>query len=335
MTHKDVINQIKAGHYSPIYFLHGDEPFYIDEIVNHVAKNVLEESERDFNQTILYAKDTQPVQVVDAAARLPMMAERQVVIVKEAQEYKKGSQWEVFEKYFTSPSPQTVLVFAHKYKKFDKRSKIYKLLAKNALVFESNGVKDYELPKWVRSYVQDKKQQITDKGIALICEFVGNDLSRLSNELEKLFLLVDEGGQITENDIEKNIGISKDYNVFELVNAVLDTDFPKAVKIIDYFHKNPKAAHITVVVSNLLNLYQRLFKVHFLKTNDPRQIATALKIHPYPAKELLAKKTKHPPKIISRNFNILREYDLLAKGVRASGTADSALMKELVFKLLH
>lgn len=335
MTHTDVIQNIKNEHYSPIYLLHGDEPFYIDQIVNYIAENVLDEGERDFNQSILYAKDTQPIQVVDAAVRLPMMAERQVVIVKEAQEFKKGSQWEIFEQYFTSPSPQTILVFAHKYKKFDKRSRMYKLMAKNAVVFESNGVKDYELPKWVREYVLSKKKQISDKGVALICEFVGNDLSRLSNELEKLFLLVEEGAQITEKDIEKNIGISKDYNVFELVNAVLDTDFAKAIKIIEYFHRNPKAAHITVVISNLLNLYQRLFKVHFLKTNDPRQIATALKIHPYPAKELLTKKSKHPPKIISRNFSILRDYDLTAKGVGSSGQENAALMKELVYKLLH
>ncbi len=335
VTHQDVIQNIKGGHYHPIYLLHGEEPFYIDEIVNYISNNALDESERDFNQTILYAKDTQPIQVVDTASRLPMMAERQVVIVKEAQEFKKSSQWEVFEQYFSAPSPQTILVFAHKYKKFDKRSKMYKLLAKNALIFESKGVKDYELPKWVRTYVQSKNQQITDKGIALICEFVGNDLSRLSNELEKLFLLVEEGVQITGKDIEKNIGISKDYNVFELVNAVLDTDFPKAIKIIEYFHRNPKAAHITVVVSSLLNLYQRLFKVHFLKTNDPRHVASALKIHPYPAKELLTKKSKHPPKIISRNFNILREYDLMSKGVGVSGVEGSALMKELVYKLLH
>jgi len=335
MTYNEILNSLKKKNYSPIYFLHGEEPFYIDKIVDFIAKNVLEESEKDFNQTILYAKDTPPISVVDAATRLPMMAEKQVVIVKEAQEYKKATQWEVFEQYFTSPSEETILVFAHKYKKFDKRSKIYKLLAKRAELFESAGVKDYELPKWVRNYVIEKKQQISDKAVALICEFVGNDLSRMSNELEKLFLLVDEGVQIGEKDIEKNIGISKDYNVFELVNAVLDKDFNKALKIINYFDKNPKAAHITVVIANLLTLYQRLFKVHFLKTNDPRTVATALKIHPYPAKEMVGKKAKHPPKIISRNFNILREYDLMAKGVGSSGGSGSELMKELIFKLLH
>ena len=335
MTYKDVIKNIKNKQFSPIYLLHGEEPFYIDKIVNYISNNVLEESERDFNQTIVYAKDTPPIQVVDAASRLPMMAERQVVIVKEAQEYSKVSQWEIFESYFTAPSPDTVLVFAFKYKKFDKRSRMYKLLAKTAFVYESTGVKDYELGKWIRSYVTEQKQQITDKGVALIAEFVGNDLSRLANELEKLFSLVEKGQQITEKDIEKNIGINKDYNVFELVNAVLEKDFQKALKIINYFEQNPKAAHIITVISNLLTLYQRLFKIHFLKSNDPRQIASILKIHPYPAKEMLSKKGKHPPKIISRNFNILREYDLMAKGVEASGMPDAALMKEMVFRLLH
>ncbi len=335
MTFAETLNHLKKKDFSPIYFFHGEEPFYIDKLVNYIANNAIDESEKDFNQTILYAKDTQPISIVDSATRLPMMAEKQVVIVKEAQEYKKASQWEAFEGYFTAPSPSTILVFAHKYKKFDKRSRMYKLLNKSAVIFESTGVKDYELLNWVRNYVKEQKQQISDKALALICEFVGNDLSRMSNELEKLFLLVDEGSQINEKDIEKNIGISKDYNVFELVNAVLDKNFTKALKIINYFDKNPKAAHITVVIANLITLYQRLFKVHFLKTNDPRQIATTLKIHPFPAKEMLSKKAKHPPKIITRNFSILREYDLMSKGVGTTGIQSSELMRELIFKLLH
>jgi DNA polymerase-3 subunit delta len=264
-----------------------------------------------------------------------MMAERQVVIVKESQEYKSSSQWEIFEKYFESPAPNTVLVFAYKYKKFDKRSRVYKILKKNAIIFESSGVKDWELSKWVKDYLQEKRHNISDKAVALLVEFIGNDLSRISNELEKLFILVDEGQQINEKHIEANIGISKDYNVFELVNAVMEKDSKKALRIVNYFSKNPKATHITVVLSNLLNLYQRLFKVHFLKTDNPSAVASALKIAPYPAKLVLSNKRKHPPKIISRNFGILREYDLLAKGVGSSGIEQSELMKELIFKLLH
>lgn len=335
MSHLDIISSLKKKDFKPIYFLNGEEPYYIDKIVDYISEHVLEESEKDFNQTVLYAKDSPPINVVDSATRLPMMAERQVVIVKEAQEYKNSSQWEVFEKYFESPAPDTILVFAYKYKKFDKRSKIYKILKKNAVIFESTGVKEWQLGTWVKDYLKEKNHKISDKAVALLVEFIGNDLGRISNELEKLFILVDEGDQINEKHIETNIGISKDYNVFELVNAVMEKDSKKALRIVNYFSKNPKATHITVVLSNLLNLYQRLFKVHFLKSDNPATVASALKIAPYPAKLVLTNKRKHPPKIISRNFGILREYDLLAKGVGSSGVEQSELMKELVFKLLH
>ncbi|MGB1104636.1 MAG: DNA polymerase III subunit delta [Crocinitomicaceae bacterium] len=335
MTHKDIIKQLKSGNPKPIYFLHGEEPFYIDQIVKVATTAILGEGERDFNQTVVYAKDTPPIDVLDAATRLPMMSERTVVVVREAQEYKKASQWEVFEKYFESPSPTTVLVFAHKYKKFDKRSRIYKILKKDAVIFESEGVKDYHLGKWIGDYIKAKNYQITDKATALLAEFLGNDLSRISNELEKLFLLIEPGEQINEKHIEKNIGISKDYNVFELVNAVLEKNAVKANKIVKYFGQNPKAAHITIVLANLHSLFSRLFKAHFAGTDDPRKLAALLKIHPYPAKELLLNKRKHPARTISKNFSLLREYDLLAKGVNNSSTPENELLKELIFKLLH
>lgn len=335
MTHQEIIAQFKNKELRPIYFLHGEEPYYIDKIVDFAVKNILSESERDFNQTVLYAKDTQQIDVIDAATRLPMMSDKQVVIIKEAQEYKKASQWEMFEKYFESPSPSTVLIFAHKYKKFDKRSKIFKILKKNAIIFESEGVKEYQLGSWIKEYITTKKYQITEKAIALIVEFIGNDLSRIANELDKLFILIPPTEQINEKHIERHIGISKDYNVFELINAVLVKDVLKANKIVQYFGQNPKATHITAVISNLHALYQRLFKVHFAKTEDPRQIAALLSIHPYPAKELVLHKRKHPAKLISRNFSLLREYDMLAKGVGNSSTPENELLKELIYKLLH
>jgi DNA polymerase-3 subunit delta len=334
VTYEEIIKQLKSKTLHPIYFLHGEEAFYIDSIVDTAVNSILEESERDFNQTILYAKDTAPIAVVDDAMRLPMMSEYQVVVLKEAQNY-KSNQWEVFEKYFESPSPTTVLIIAHKYKKLDKRSRIYKILKKNAVIFESELVKDYKLQAWISAYVKSKKFKITDKAIALVAEFVGNDLGRVVNELEKLFIVIKDGEEINEKHIEKHIGISKDYNVFELVNAILERDIVKANKIIKYFGENPKATHITVILGSLYGLYARLFKAHFAKTNDPNQLAVALKIHPFPAKELLKNKRKHPAKIISRNFSILREYDLLAKGVGNSSTPDAELMKELVYKLLH
>ncbi len=335
MTFDEIINQLKSGVFKPVYFLHGLEPYYIDQIVDLAANSILDEGERDFNQTIVYAKDTAPIDVLDAATRLPMMSEHQVVIVKEAQEYKKSAQWDVFEQYFESPSKSTVLIFAHKYKKFDKRSRAYKILKKNAVIFESEGVKDYQLDGWITNYIREKKYQITAKATALLVEFIGNDLARVANELEKLFILIPQDEQINEKHIEKHIGISKDYNVFELVNAILEKDVLKANKIIRYFGQNPKATHITIILANLHTLYQRLFKAHFSKTEDPRQLASLLGIHPYPAKEILLNKRKHPAKIISRNFSLLRKYDLMAKGVDNVGVPENELLKELVYKLLH
>ncbi|WP_027419998.1 DNA polymerase III subunit delta [Crocinitomix catalasitica] len=339
MSYLDVIKQIKTGPLKPIYFLNGEEPFFIDEIVNYAAQNILDESERDFNQTVFYAKDTPPISVVDSATRLPMMSERQVVIVKEAQEYSSAKDWEALEKYLEKPAASTVLIFAYKYKKFDKRSRVYKILKKNAEIFESELVKDYQLGGWIKSYIKTKKYQITEKATALLVEFIGNDLSRIVNELQKLFIMVprSEGNspQITEAHIEKHIGISKDYNVFELTNAILDKDIVKANKIVKYFGQNPKAAHITVVLSNLHTLYQRLFKAHFAKTEDPKQFAALISIHPYPAKEILLKRRNHPAKIISRNFSYLREYDLLSKGVGQASVPENELLRELVYKLLH
>ena len=335
MTYEALLKDLKDRNFKPIYLLHGEESFYIDSIVKYAAENILDEGERDFNQTVLYAKDTSPINVIDAATRLPMMSEYNVVILKEAQQYKKASQWEVFEQYFESPSNSTILIIAHKYKKFDKRSRIYKILAKKSVIMESAGVKDYQLPTWVSEYVRKKGWNITDKACALVAEYVGNELERIVNELEKLFIVIEEGQQINEKHIEEHIGISKDYNVFELSNAILEKDLVKANRIIKYFGENPKATHITVVLGSLYSLYQRLFKAHFSKTNDPRQLASVLGIHPYPAKELLLNKRKHPAKVISRNFGILREYDLLAKGVGTGGTPDAELMKELVYKLMH
>lgn len=335
MTYDELLKDLKDKNFKPIYFLHGEEAFYIDSIVKYASENILDEGERDFNQTVLYAKDTPPINVLDAATRLPMMAEYNVVIVKEAQEYKRANQWEEFEQYFESPSNSTILIFAYKYKKFDKRSRIYKILAKKAVIMDSVGVKDYKLATWVSEYVRKRGWNITDKACALIAEYVGNELERIVNEIEKLFIVVENDQQINEKHIEKHIGISKDYNVFELSNAILEKDIVKANKIVKYFGENPKATHITVVLGSLYALYQRLFRAHFVKTNDPRKLASVLKIHPYPAKELIHNKRKHPAKVISRNFGILREYDLLAKGVGTGGTPDAELMKELVYKLMH
>ncbi|MBL7897546.1 MAG: DNA polymerase III subunit delta [Crocinitomicaceae bacterium] len=335
MTFEEVIQQIDQRKFKPVYFLHGVEAYFIDKIVDHASATILSEGERDFNQTILYAKDTQPLTIVDTAVRLPMMSEYQVVIVKEAQEYNKASQWEQLEKYVENPSNSTILIFAHKYKTLDKRSRFYKVVSKKGVVFESPEIKEYQVGAWVKEFLKQKKYPITDKAVSLITEFVGADLSRIVNELEKLFILIPEGTQINEKHVEQHIGISKDYNVFELVNAIAERDIIKANKIVNYFSQNPKAGPLVLVLGQLHGLYQKLFKVHFAQTEDPSKIASLLKVHPFVAKSMVQNKKKHPAKMISRNFSILREYDLLSKGVGTTGIPDAELMKELIYKLLH
>lgn len=336
MTFNEVLQQFKKGTPKPVYLLHGEEPFFIDQLVDVAAKSIIGESERDFNQSILYARETKPQQLLDAAIRLPLMAERQLIILKEAQEWTRGNKKDLdqLESYFENPVQTTVLIIAHKYKKVDKRSRVYKVLSKEAGVFESEPIKDYKLPDWVSSHIKSKGFTITDKAIALIAEFIGNDLGRIATEVEKLGIVLEAGSQINEKHIEEHIGISKDYNVFELVNAILARDHAKAQRIVNYFGQNPKATHITVVMANLQTLYQRLFKAHFAKTNDPAQLARILQIHPFPAKEIMMHKSKHPAKKISRNFSILREYDLLSKGVGTVGADQAELMREMVFRLL-
>jgi len=335
MTFEEVIQQIDQRKFRPVYFLHGAEAYFIDKIVDHAAATILGEAERDFNQTILYAKDTQPLTVVDTAVRLPMMSEFQVVIVKEAQEYNKASQWEQLEKYVENPNSSTILIFAHKYKTLDKRSRFYKVVSKKGVVFESPEIKEYQVGAWVKDFLKQKKYPITDKAVSLITESVGSDLSRIVNELEKLFILIPQGTQINEKHVEQHIGISKDYNVFELVNAIAERDIIKANKIVNYFSQNPKAGPLVLVLGQLHGLYQKLFKVHFAQTEDPSKIASLLKVHPFVAKSMVQNKKKHPAKMISRNFSILREYDMLSKGVGTTGIPDSELMKELIYKLLH
>ncbi|MBK9190892.1 MAG: DNA polymerase III subunit delta [Crocinitomicaceae bacterium] len=335
MTFEEVIQQFDQRKFKPVYFLNGVEAYFIDKIVDHAAATILSEGERDFNQTILYAKDTQPLTVVDTAVRLPMMSEYQVVIVKEAQEYNKASQWEQLEKYVENPNNSTILIFAHKYKTLDKRSRFYKVVSKKGVVFESPEIKEYQVGAWVKEFLKQKKYPITDKAVSLITESVGSDLSRIVNELEKLFILIPQGTQINEKHVEQHIGISKDYNVFELVNAIAERDIIKANKIVNYFSQNPKAGPLVLVLSQLHGLYQKLFKVHFAQTEDPSKIASLLKVHPFVAKSMVQNKKKHPAKMISRNFSVLREYDLLSKGVGTTGIPDAELMKELIYKLLH
>jgi DNA polymerase III subunit delta len=333
MDHKVIISSIEKKQFQPIYLLHGEEQFFIDLITDAIVEHALEEHERDFNQTIVYGKDCVPIEVVGLAKQFPMMSERSLVVIREAQDIKK---WEDFEDYFANPQPSTILVICHKHKKMDARSKSFKAITKTGIVFLSDKIKDYQLVTWIMKYVKDQGFDITDKAANLLAEFLGNDLSKIMNELEKLSILLEKGTRINDVHIEENIGISKDYNVFELVNAVAEMDILKANKIVAYFGQNPKAAHPTVVIANLFNLFQRLMTVHFLPVKTPDALAAHLKVHPFVAKETMRQSRLHNPKKIAKNINLLKEYDLRSKGVGGySNVSEGDLMKELVFLVMH
>lgn len=332
MDHKAIIKNIKDKNFEKIYFLHGEEPFYIDLITNAIVENALEEHEKDFNQSILYGKDSDVQAIIADAKGYPMMAERRLVVVKEAQDLKKI---EELESYFDKPSDQTVFVINYKYKKFDSRKKVFKAASKNGLAFQSAKIPEYKLLDWINMFAKEMGYGINPKAAMLLMEFLGNDLSKISNELEKLEILVEKGTTINEVHIEENIGISKDYNAFELVNAIGTRDISKANRIVDYFNHNPKATPLIVVVSNLFNHFQKLMKIHFAENKSREGLASALRVPPFIAGELQKSAKIYNPKKIAANIAILHEYDLKAKGVGNASATDGELLKEMIYRLMR
>ncbi|MFK7787356.1 MAG: DNA polymerase III subunit delta [Crocinitomicaceae bacterium] len=332
MDHKLIIKDIESGKFENIYFLHGEEALFIDLITDAIIKHALQDHERDFNQSIIYGKEADALSLISEAKGYPMMAERRLVVLKEAQDFRG---MEDLLPYFDAPNGQTILVINYKYKKYDTRKKSMKAAAKNGLVFKSEKVKEYRLPEWIKSHVISKGYSISPKASMLLAEFLGNDLSRIVNEIEKLGILVEKGTTINEIHIEENIGISKDYNVFELINAVGARNIEKANRIVDYFDHNPKATSIIVVVSNLFNHYSRLMRIHFMQNKSRDAIASALKVHPFVAGELLNSSKIYKPKKIATNIAVLHEYDLKSKGVGNTSFTHGQLMKELIFRLMH
>jgi len=340
MTANDIIKDVKNRKFKPLYLLHGEEPYFIDHVSNYMESHILSDAEKGFNQTVLYGKDTDIMTVLNAAKRYPMMADYQVIIVKEAQEMKWGKEdgdkkgINPVLSYLENPLSSTILVFCYKYGKFDKRKKAYKAIEKNGLVFESATLYDNKIPGWIETYVSDKKYRISAQAAAMLCEYLGNDLSKIANELDKLLLNISAGQEISLKDIQDNIGISKEYNVFELQSALVKRDVFKANQIINYFEANPKANPIVLVLGNLNNFFSKVLLYHYVKDKTPQNVARELGVNPYFIKDY---------EQAARNFDYyrstqiigwLREYDLKSKGVN-SNASHGDLLKELVFKVLH
>jgi len=330
---KQIVTDIKNGNTKPIYFLMGDEPYYIDAISSYIEKNVLAEEEKGFNQMVLYGRDVTIEDIVSKAKRYPMMAEKQVVLVKEAQDLSRTI--DKLEAYAANPQPTTVLVICYKYKKLDKRKKLYKTIDKAGVLFESKKLYDNQVPDWIRRVLASKKYTISQKAAQMLVEFLGTDLGKINNELEKLQLVLPSGTEISPKHIEENIGISKDYNNFELRKSVGERDILKANKIINYFAQNPKDNPTVVTVSLLYNFFSQLLQYHALGDKSQFSVAKALKINPFFVKEYQAAGKNFPMRKVSQVVALLREADLKSKGVGASNLPQSDLLKELLFKIMN
>ena len=332
MDHKLLLKEIRNKKFEKIYFLHGEEPYFIDVLTKAIQDNALEESERDFNQSILYGKDAEVLSLISELKSYPMMAERRLVILKEAQYFKAIEQ---LESYLENPANSTIFVICYKYKTFDARKKTLKNALKNGVVFKSEKVKEYQLAEWIQQYIKTTGYELTSKACMLLIESLGNDLGRIVKELEKLTVLIEKGTIINENHIEENIGISKDYNVFELTNAVANKDNLKALKIVDYFEHNPKAADLVFVISNLFKFFSQIMRIHFLPNKSREAVARALGVHPFVAGELTNAKNKYDPRKIAANIALIHEYDLKSKGVGNTSATQGELMREMVYQLIH
>jgi len=334
MTAIDIIKDIKAKKLKPIYLLHGDESYYIDLISDYLEENVLSEAEKSFNQTIFYGKDADVMSVLNASKRYPMMSDYQLVMVKEAQELKLDKAAEQFQAYCENPLKSTVLVLCHKYGKFDKRKKVFKIIEKNGLVFESASIYDNKVPAWIEDFIKSKGYHINHTASALLGEYLGNDLSKVANELEKLMLNVPKGQEIGTKEVQDNIGISKEYNVFELQNALSKRDVFKANQIVNYFEANPKANPMVLVMGNLAGYFTKILKYHYIK--DKSQAAREMGVNPYFLKDYEFAAKNYPLGKTFEVISLLREYDLKSKGVESTGNIEVGdLMKELVYKIIH
>ncbi len=329
---KQLVTDIKNGNLKPIYFLMGEEPYYIDKISDYIEANILAEEEKGFNQMVLYGRDVSIDDIVGNAKRYPMMAERQVVIIKEAQDLSRTI--EKLVDYVNNPQPTTVLVVNYKYKKLDKRKALYKSIKKNGVVYESKKLYENQVADWIRRILSSRDYTISPKAAQMLVEFLGTDLSKINNELEKLQIVLPKGSQISPEIIEENIGISKDFNNFELRKAVGVKDAVKAYQIANYFSDNPKDNPMVVTVSLLFNFFSQLLHFHGLNDKSPRSVASALKISPYFVNEYIASARNYPMRKVSKVISILREFDVKSKGVGSNAVPQGDLLKELLVRIL-
>ncbi len=333
MEFENILDGLKNKIYKPLYLFYGEESYFIDELINYIQRYVLAESEKAFNQTIVYGKDANPVEIIELARRYPMMANLQVVIVKEAQDLKD---FKLFEAYFENPVKSTMLVFGFKQTKtLDRRLKVNNLILKNGVVFESKKLYEKEVYPWITNSLKKENLTIHPEALRLLYESIGSDLSRLSNEISKLIITQQPGTQILTDDIARNIGVNRDFNIFELQKALGEKDKLKVYKIMDYFGKDSKTNPLIATVARLFDYFSKLIKVHTLESKSRDSVASALGVKPYFADEYLRAATNYPLAKLVNIVSYLRETDMKCKGVDSNDIGDADLAKELIYKILH
>lgn len=331
---ESLIKDIKNKNFLPIYFLAGEEPFFIDQITEALEANVLTEEEKGFNQTIIYGQDVDMNQIIGIAKQYPMGSDKSFVLVKEAQHLTKSI--EDLDAYANQVQDSTILVFNYKGKKLDKRTKIYKTLNSKGFYFEFKPLYTNEIPAWIDDKIKANQQTIDQKAKFLLAEYVGSDLSRLYNELEKLKTIIGSQHTITVDDIEKHIGISKEYNNFELRSAIETRNIEKAFKIIKYFEKNPKDNPMVVTMTVIFSLFTNIIQYHILTDKSKQNVAKEIGINPFFVQDLAIAANNYPLKKATRIISLIREYDMKGKGVNSSGNVTSSdLLIELMYKIIN
>jgi DNA polymerase III subunit delta len=332
-TFEEIISDLKKRIFKPVYFLAGDEPYYIDLITDFIAEKVLSEEEKAFNQVVIYGEETTVNSIIETSRRFPMMASHQVVIVKEAQALKKIEDLAI---YLDKPLLSTILVLNYKYKVIDKRTKLYKALDTQSVYFESMKLRDYQVPPWIERYLMIKGIKINPDASSMLTEFLGADLHKIVNELDKLLITLPAGKPVINTTlIEKNIGISKDYNNFELQKAIGEKNILKANMIVRYFAENSNDNPVTLTIASLFSLFTKILTYHYLSDRSKNNVAAILKIHPYFVKDYEISALKYNAAKTMQIISLLRTYDMKTKGFGDVSTDPGDLLKELVYKILH
>lgn len=332
-----IIKDLKAGKYAPAYFLQGDEPFFIDNVVQYIEQHALDDTQKSFNQYILYGKDVSFTDVLNVARKYPMMGERQVVIVKEAQDmkdWKKEAAVTMLSTYLDNPLATTILVLAHKYKALDRRLKIAKSLEKNAVNLLSKRIYDDKVAGWVQSYAQASGANVTNGACMMLSENIGNNLQRLANEIDKLKLNANDQ-PIDEMAVQKYVGISKDYNAFELQRALSLRDEVKVHKIINYFAANPNSNPVILIIANLYAYFTKIMLIHHHRATDKHSVAKAIGVNPFFAGEYIQAARNYPAGKAAQNITHIHTADLQSKGIGFAPMDQGDILRELAFKLMH